>query len=274
MKIYIQSNKYQKIAAKVAAYSFKRFGLKTEYIEFEENKLLSSYLHQSYKRNGENRIFKDDLQSFTILRFLAPEMNKYNEKILVIDPDVFAIKDPKHMLDLISNFDIACTFRNNHPRSEVMLIDATKVKWNFKDICKKVFNKEIDYTKLMNLTFDQNLKIKEINENYNSIDNLNDSTILLHTSNRITQPWKEGLKVNFERHNLKIKDYIKFCIKKILNYKYQNNLFENRFIKHPNEKVYSVVKSLFNEALRENFILKEEMEEAIRKGYLSEKIIN
>jgi len=51
-------------------------------------------------------------------------------------------------------------------------------------------------------------------------------------------------------------------------------LFENRFIKHPNEKVYSVVKNLFNEALRENFILKEEMEEAIRKGYLSEKIIN
>ena len=28
MKIYIQSNKYQKIAAKISAYSFERFGLK------------------------------------------------------------------------------------------------------------------------------------------------------------------------------------------------------------------------------------------------------
>ena len=111
MKVYIQSNKYQKIAAKVSAYSFERFGLKTEYINFEDNKILNDYLGYSYLRKDKTCIFKDDLQSFTILRFLAPQINNYNDTILVIDPDVFALKDPTHMIDLISNFDIACTFR-------------------------------------------------------------------------------------------------------------------------------------------------------------------
>tara|TARA_B100001057_G_scaffold501156_3_gene621180 strand:- start:6713 stop:7537 length:825 start_codon:yes stop_codon:yes gene_type:complete len=274
MKVYIQSNKYQKIAAKVAAYSFERFGLKTEYLNFEDNKLLNYYLGSSYLRKGESCIFKDDLQSFTILRFLAPQINKFKEKILVIDPDVFAIKDPTHMINLISNFDIACTFRNNFPRSEVMIIDANKVNWKFEDICKKVFDKEIDYSKLIDLTFDKNLKLKKINDEYNSIDKVNNETILLHTSNRITQPWKEDLEINFERYNLKVKDYLKYYFKKIFNKNYNNNLFAKKFVKHPNDKVYATVKNLFNEAIKNNFIQNYEIEEAISKGYISKKILN
>lgn len=150
MKVYIQSNKYQKIAAEVAAYSFERFGLKTEYLNFEDNKLLNHYVGHSYLRNGKNCIFKDDLQSFTILRSLAPQLNKYKEKILVIDPDVFVLKDTSHMINLISD----------------------------------------------------------------------------------------------------------------------------KFIKHPNDKVYTIVKNLFHEAIKENFIDNQEIEEAIYKGYIAKKIIN
>jgi len=274
MKVYIQSNKYQKIAAKVAAYSFERFGLKTEYLNFEDNKFLNHYLGHSYLRKGKNCIFKDDLQSFTILRFLAPQINKYKEKILVIDPDVFALKDPSHMINLISNFDIACTFRNNFPRSEVMLINANKVNWKFEDICKKMFNKQIDYTKLINLSFDENLQVKKIKSDYNSIDIVNDETILLHTSNRITQPWKEGLKINFEVHNLRSRDYVKYYLRKIFNLKLNNDLISDKFIKHPNDKVYTIVKNLFHEAIKENFIDNQEIEEAISKGYISKKIMN
>ena len=273
MKIYIQSNKYQKIAAKISAYSFERFGLKTEYINFEDNKILNKYLFYHYLIKDKTCIFKDDLQSFTILRFLAPQINNYNDKILVIDPDVFALKDPTHMIDLISNFDIACTFRNNNPRSEVMLINSNKVKWNFENICQKVFNKQLDYSQLMNLNFDPNLKIKEINKKYNSIDVVDKDTILLHTSNRITQPWKEGLAINFERHNLKIKDYLKFYIRKFFNLKYDQYMFANKFIKHPNRNVYNIIKNLFNEAIKENFIHNNEIEDAVHKGYISNKFI-
>jgi len=274
MKVYIQSNKYQKIAAKIAAYSFERFGLETKYINFEDNKILNHYLGHSYLRKGKVCTFKDDLQSFTILRFLAPQINKNNEIILVIDPDVFALKDPAHMINLVSNFDIACTFRNNDPRSEVMLINTNKINWNFENLCQKVFNKQLDYSQLMNLKFDQDLKIKEINNKYNSIDMVNKDTVLLHTSNRITQPWKEDLTVNFERHNLKIKDFIKYHLKKFLNLKYDQNLFADKFLKHPNQDVYLIVKNLFHEAVKNNFILTHEINEAINKGYISKKFVN
>ena len=51
----------------------------------------------------------------------------------------------------------------------------------------------------MNLSFNKNLKIKNIDKKYNSHDNINSDTVLLHTTNRLTQPWKEGLKINFEK---------------------------------------------------------------------------
>ena len=47
----------------------------------------------------------------------------------------------------------------------------------------------------MNLSFDQNLKIKKINNKFNSHDFIDEETVLLHTTNRLTQPWKEGKKL-------------------------------------------------------------------------------
>ena len=155
-----------------------------------------------------------------------------------------------------------------------MLINANKVNWKFEDICKKMFNKQIDYTKLINLSFDENLQVKKIKSDYNSIDIVNDETILLHTSNRITQPWKEGLKINFEVHNLRSRDYVKYYLRKIFNLKLNNDLISDKFIKHPNDKVYTIVKNLFHEAIKENFIDNQEIEEAISKGYISKKIMN
>ena len=115
---------------------------------------------------------------------------------------------------------------------------------------------------------------KLTNIEYNSIDKVNNETILLHTSNRITQPWKEDLEINFERYNLKVKDYLKYYFKKIFNKNYNNNLFAKKFVKHPNDKVYATVKNLFNEAIKNNFIQNYEIEEAISKGYISKKILN
>ena len=38
-------------------------------------------------------LFKDDLQSFTLLRFLIPELSDSKSPIMIIDPDIFAIKN-------------------------------------------------------------------------------------------------------------------------------------------------------------------------------------
>ena len=118
MKIYIQSNKYQKLAAIVSKYSFERFGHEVEIMSVEENDLLMDKHNKEILRKGKKTIYRNDLQSFTLLRFLAPQLNNYKDKILIIDPDIFALKDPKKIIeDHRNTSDLSCVFYNNNSRS-------------------------------------------------------------------------------------------------------------------------------------------------------------
>ena len=66
MKIYIQSNRFQQLAAKVSEDTFKSFGLETEIILAENYKQITNFFGNSYIRKGKKVIFRDDLQSFTL----------------------------------------------------------------------------------------------------------------------------------------------------------------------------------------------------------------
>ena len=273
MKIYIQSNKYQKLAAMVSKYSFERFGHEVEIMSVEENDLLMDKHNKEILRKGKKTIYRNDLQSFTLLRFLAPQLNNHKDKILIIDPDIFALKDPKKIIEDHRNiFDLSCVFYNNKPRSEMMLVDAARVKWNFKNIISKLFNFEIDYEDLMNLKFDINLNINKIDKCYNSHDKIQDDTILLHTTNRITQPWKEGLKINFFKHNLSKFQIFKEHLKKIIGISHNKELISKTFLKHPNKDVENSVKSLFKEAKRLNYFSQKDLEKEIANFNISKKI--
>ena len=168
MRLYIQKNNKQDLASKISAASFIQNGFKKEnifFLDFEKNDLLKSMIGKKYKRSGIIKYFKDDLQSFTLLRFLAPQQDNYNGKLLVIDPDVFALKKVDSILNILNDGeDLACTYIGDNARTEVMFINAQKVKWDFEKIIKKVFDLELDYTDLMNLSFDQNLKIKKLDD--------------------------------------------------------------------------------------------------------------
>ena len=272
MRLYIQKNNKQDLAAKISAASFIKSGFKKEnifFLDFEKNDLLKSMVGKKYKRSGKIKYFKNDLQSFTFLRFLAPESDNYRGKLLVIDPDVFALKDVSNMVDLLNKDDLACTFVDNKARTEVMIIDAQKVKWKFEEIINQVFNLKLDYSDLMNLSFDKNLKIKKISNNYNSLDSINNDTVLLHTTNRITQPWKEGLKVDFEIH--KSKFYIfKQQIKKLIGKNYDNKVTSSRYLRHPNEQIIRVIKKFFNFAKQNKIVNEMDIDKAIRDLTISE----
>ena len=155
MKIYIQSNKYQSLAAKVSKYSFERFGFKTEIMEFEKNNFLKAYVGKTFLRRKKIIEYEDDLQSFTFLRFYAPELDGYKNKILVIDPDIFAVSDPNQELENLKklDYDILCTFTKNNPRTEMMMINCEKVRWNFQEILNDIFQKKLDYDDLIKLKF-------------------------------------------------------------------------------------------------------------------------
>lgn len=276
MKILIQSNNKQKLASKIAAASFIKQGFShndIKFLEFENNSFLKSKINKKYLRKGIIKTFKDDLQSFTLLRFYGPEFINYKGKILIIDPDVFAIKDPKDISNFLNQDSyLACTFINRKPRSEVMMIDATKVKWKFKEIIEKLFNLEIDYDDLMNLSFDKYLKINELDLKYNSHDQITKETILLHTSNRITQPWKEGLDVDFERHHSK-RNIIKQKLRKFLGLKYNKDMIEDKYYKHPNEEVIERFKELYNFALEHKIINNNEVEDAIKNKFFTKNFL-
>ncbi len=271
MKIYIQSNKFQNIAANVAKYSFERFGHDVKIISVEENELLVKYLNKKILRNGKLSTYKNDLQSFTLLRFLAPELDENKELILVIDPDIFAIKDPIEILNYHNeNSDISCTFYDNIPRSEMMLIDTKKIKWNFEKITKDIFDLKMDYSYLMKLSFDHNLKINKISKRFNSHDIIHEDTILLHTTNRITQPWKINLKVDFDR-NYKKSYLIKENLKRILKKKYDQFALSNKYILHENTLVVKSIQNLFKDAYSSNSITREMIKTSLANDYISEE---
>ena len=70
-----------------------------QFIEAKDQAFMHAREGQLYMRDGERREWlNDDLQSFTPLRFMPPELMDYAGRALVIDPDVFAVGDVWELL--------------------------------------------------------------------------------------------------------------------------------------------------------------------------------
>lgn len=273
MKVLIQCNKFQALAAKVSKYSFIKNGFKdVEIIDVDDCEILKKYSGRKYLRNGNlTKYDLNDLQSFTLLRFIPYEI-KNKGFCIIIDPDIFAVKNPFDHLDLITKeeFNIYCTKIDDKFRSEVMLINLNKKVWDFNNLIEDLFNLKIDYSELINLKFVKKINIKELNKNFNVHDKITNETIFLHTTNRITQPWKEGLDINFNNHftkTYKLKNYIKF----LLRIDYDKKVISNKFAEHPDIEVKKFVTECFKEALENGYISKKEIINSVKKKYVSEK---
>ena len=91
---------------------------------------------QLYLRDGARRRWlNDDLQSFTPLRFTAPELMKYSGRAVMVDPDVFAVGDVWELLSRDMNDKaIMCRTRSSKLgetsgclATSVMLQDCAKL---------------------------------------------------------------------------------------------------------------------------------------------------
>jgi hypothetical protein len=153
---------------------------------------------KTYLRDGKKLSFdRNDLQSFTLARFMPPEILNYKGRCIAIDPDVFSVQDiyPLFELDLQGR-SIACRRYNKDWASSVMLLDCSKLThWRIDDILLKLRMREIDYQILMTLAYEES--ILELDAAWNSFDHLDENTKLLHNTNRRTQPWKTGLRRDF-----------------------------------------------------------------------------
>lgn len=276
LNIYIQSNPQQNTAAKVSKFSFERFGFtNVRILNLDENNLLKGNFFNKFKRNGKIVSYDPtDLQSFTLLRFYPPAIQK-DGFAMIIDPDIFALKNFENEMDDIAKNggELFCTKKNGRIKSEVMLINCKNFNlWNFNNIINDLFNFKIDYSDLINLNFIDNNKISLIDENFNSHDSINKDTILLHTTNRITQPWKIGLDIDYSYHASKY-NLFKNYFKKILNLPHNEKLLMKRYQKHKDQNVIDCVKNLFKDAIDNNYLNQDDLNFAIEKKFISKNFI-
>lgn len=209
--VFIHTNRQQKLGALVAAYSLERNSQNAEkfdirIIEAEDYAFLREREGQRFLRGNEKRVWTmNDLQSFTPLRFLPPELMGYQGRAVIMDPDIFAVGDIWELLDR----DMAGSSVRARPRpghngnpdyiaTSVMLLDCAKLKhWNCAQQFGELFSFERDYLKWTQLAYEPRGTVGFLEPCWNDFDNLGPSTRLLHNTKRRTQPWKTGLPVDF-----------------------------------------------------------------------------
>ncbi|MDJ0862767.1 MAG: hypothetical protein QNJ82_11060 [Gammaproteobacteria bacterium] len=206
--VFIHTNHKQIVGALVADYALRRNSkhssrfdvriIHTEDFAFLREKEGHLYLRDGVKR----RWIMEDLQSFTPLRFLPPELMGYKGRAVVIDPDIFAVGDVWELLSRdMHGHAIMCRKRSG-PKgyidgclaSSVMLLDCAKLThWRTEKQFDEMFRFERDYMPWICLKLEERESIGLFENEWNDFDKLTANTKMLHNTRRKTQPWKTGL---------------------------------------------------------------------------------
>jgi len=287
LQVFIHTNNKQMLGALLSKYSIIKNSntlnqQDINIINIDDNKFINS--NKDYEILKNNKIYywkKNDLQSFTLLRFFPPKIMHHTDFSLVIDPDVFAVNNIDEYLNFnLENFDIAACKNNNNKKaihSSVIFYNNERIKkFQLEKLAYKVLDKRFDYKSLMHLDFLDFDRILFLDNIWNSFDEINDNTVFLHLTNRVTQPWKTGLKIDFHQDFPKYKfkiipyymfQYLKEIIynKKFPPYKY--------YLKHPNNKINKFFYNLLNEAIKDKFISEEFINNQIHNNYVRNDIL-
>jgi len=206
--VFIHTNHKQIVGALVAQYALKRNSAHAEkfdvkLIHTEDYPWLREYEGQMYLRDGVSRVWLyEDLQSFTPLRFMPPELMGYRGRAVVIDPDIFAVGDVWDLLSRdMQGKAILCRARSG-PKgfidkcfaSSVMLLDCSRLThWKAEQGFREMFEFKRDYMPWICLRMEDPASIGPLEKQWNDFDRLAADTRLLHNTRRKTQPWKTGL---------------------------------------------------------------------------------
>ena len=210
--VFIHTNHKQIVGALVAEHALRRNSRHNDkfdvrIIEHRDYPFFNAREGQLYLRDGMKRPWlNDDLQSFTPLRFLPPELMNYTGRAVVIDPDVFAVGDVWDLLtrDMMGKA-ILCR-RRAGPKgridgclaSSVMLLDCARLThWRVEEQFNEMFELKRDYQPWICLRTEPRETIGLFENEWNDFDRLTGRTKLLHNTRRRTQPWKAGLPIDW-----------------------------------------------------------------------------
>jgi hypothetical protein len=211
--VFIHTNHRQLVGAMVSAHSFRRGSrhgdqFDVAIIRHGDYPFFARHEGQPYLRAGAKLPWRnDDLQSFTPLRFMPPELMGYEGRALVVDPDVFAVADiwellgrdmgGKAILCRIQDSTVKRTVRGAY-ESSVMLLDCAKLThWRAQAQFEELFAFSRDYRRWIGLGYEDPASIGALEPRWNDFDHLGPDTKLIHNTRRMTQPWKTGLPVDF-----------------------------------------------------------------------------
>lgn len=276
-KVFIHTNNKQLFGAILAKYALEKNAVGknflVEFINVDELVFFKNFSGKEYLRSG--RVIKynpNDLQSFTLSRFMPPELMNFQGQTIVIDPDIFNISAINELFEIdMKEKAIACCRKKDAWDTSVMLMDCAKLKhWGIKDILKRLESKELDYSDLMTLKTENQDSILEIPRIWNSLDELNENTKMLHTTNRLTQPWKTGLKIDFTRNPIpKILGIIpREPVYRLLG------RYPDFYQPHPDKNIEKFFFSLLKDALKHGIINGEFIKEQIAYKNIRADIFN
>lgn len=256
------------LGARLAAFAVEKHASKpieVEILNVDELAPFQQFAETRYLFNATHeRTYKaDDLQSFTLSRFMPPERMGYRGRALVIDPDIFAAADVGELLerDMGNHAVLACR-KKDASDSSVMLLDCAKLThWKIENILQQLRDHSTDYTTIMTL---KNENVGELSRDWNSLDTLTPETKMLHTTNRLTQPWKTGLPIDFTRNKMpKLFGLIpREPIHKLLG------KYPTHYQPHPDKNIEEFFFGLAQNALDEGYIQREEIQSLIDQAFL------
>lgn len=270
--VFIHTNEKQWLGAVVARHAMRRHaadpdGFDVRLLETKDYPFLQARVGQTYRSNGAERQWKDDLQSFTPLRFLPPELLQYRGRALVTDPDIFAVGDVKPLLerDMEGKAILCRTLEGDDARrqklaSSVMLLDCARLEhWHCERMFKEMFEGERDYKRWIWLELESRESIGLFEPEWNDFDRLTPETRLLHNTRRETQPWKTGLPVDFETGN----EPGPFSPKGLLR-----RFRPVRYRPHPDPKQEQYFFSLLRECVDAGIVTEETLRDEMRQNHI------
>jgi hypothetical protein len=210
--VFIHTNPKQMLGAIVAEHALRRNSKHNErfdvrVINTEDHPFLKQHEGQKYLRDGVERVWlNDDLQSFTPLRFMPPELMDYRGRAVIMDPDIFAVGDIWELLSRdMQGKAIWCRSRSGTKgvidkcmASSVMLLDNAKLThWRTEEQFRSMFEFRLDYSDWICLKHEDRATLGLLEPEWNDFDHLSARTKMLHTTRRKTQPWKTGLPVDW-----------------------------------------------------------------------------
>jgi hypothetical protein len=268
-KVFIHTNNKQLFGAKLAKFAIERklppnSLIKVRFINVDELDIFRKFAGKKYVRAGFIHLKHDpeDLQSFTLSRFMPPELMNYEGRSVLIDPDIFAIQDITPLFEMnLNDYPIAACGKKDAWDSSLMIMDNSKLRhWKIESILDGLTSQTLDYDDVVTLRKEP--QVMEIPRIWNNLDKLTPETKMVHMTNRITQPWKTGLPIDFTRNPMpKFFGIIpRETIHKLLG-KYQTH-----YQRHPDIKIEEFLFELVRDALKANTIKEEEIQIEIDKG--------